>query len=190
VGGAAAMALLALAACGGPNPSMTTSPAPSASPVQRTLPPRPAELHLDGINPCSLLIDEQRAQLGVNPGVFGANSHQTPLSGDDCSWTNLPKTPDNAYLGRIILGQGAEYALGLEPLRSVDGFAATTSGSIGSDPTYYCALLVDVAPGQALSAQYSNGRKDYPGINHRLACDKAQELASMMLSTLRAMKQR
>jgi hypothetical protein len=189
--GVAAATLVSLAACGGPNPSTTiASPAPSTTPAQRGLPPRPAELRLDGIDPCSLLTDEQRAQLGVNPGVFGASSHRTPLSGDDCSWTNLPRSQDNDYLGRIILDQGAEYALGLEPLRSVNGFPATTTGSIGTDPAYYCLMLVDVAAGQTLSAQYSNGRHDYPGMNHQLACDKAQELASMMLSTLRAMKQR
>jgi len=51
-------------------------------------------------------------------------------------------------------------------------------------------MLVDVAPGQALSAAYDNNAKDYPGMNHQLACDKAQQLASYMLSTLRSIKQR
>lgn len=90
----------------------------------------------------------------------------------------------------MVLNQGAEYALGREPLRSVDGFAATTTGSVGSDPAYYCLMLVDVAPGQSLLAQYGNNAHDYPGMNHQLACDKAQELASDMLSTLRTIKQR
>ena len=107
-----------------------------------------------------------------------------------CVWANLPRHPDNSYGGGAILNQGAEYALGLEPLRTVDGFAATTTGSVGTDPTYYCGLLVDVAPGQALSASYGNDSHDYPGMNHQLACDKAQQLASEMLSTLRSIKQR
>ena len=89
-----------------------------------------------------------------------------------------------------MLAQGAEYALGLEPLRSVDGFAATTTGSVGSDPAYYCLMLVDVEPGQSLLAQYGNNSHDYAGMNHQLACDKAQQLASDMLTTLRTIKQR
>jgi hypothetical protein len=51
-------------------------------------------------------------------------------------------------------------------------------------------MLVDVAPGQSLLAQYENDSHDYPGMNHQLACDKAQQLASDMLSTLRTIKQR
>jgi hypothetical protein len=90
----------------------------------------------------------------------------------------------------MVLGQGADYALGREPLRTVSGFAATTTGSTGSDPSYYCLMLVDVAPGQSLVASYDNGARDYPGMNHQLACDKAQQLAMGMLSTLRTIKQR
>jgi hypothetical protein len=51
-------------------------------------------------------------------------------------------------------------------------------------------MLVDVARGQSLLAQYGNNSHDYPGMNHKLACDKAQQLASDMLSTLRTIKQR
>jgi hypothetical protein len=51
-------------------------------------------------------------------------------------------------------------------------------------------MLVDVAPGQSLLSQYENDSRDYPGMNHQLACDKAQQLASDMLSTLRTIKQR
>jgi hypothetical protein len=46
-------------------------------------------------------------------------------------------------------------------------------------------MLVDVAPGQALSATYTNDAHDYPGINRQLACQKAQDLASDLLATLR-----
>ncbi|HWN33237.1 MAG TPA: DUF3558 family protein, partial [Pseudonocardia sp.] len=152
--------------------------------------PRPVELRLDGVNPCDLLSGIQRHQLDVNPGSSNGEDYGGPLKGPVCVWANLPRHPDNSYGGGAILNQGAEYALGLEPLRTVDGFAATTTGSVGTDPTYYCGLLVDVAPGQALSASYGNDSHDYPGMNHQLACDKAQQLASEMLSTLRSIKQR
>jgi hypothetical protein len=148
------------------------------------------ELRLEGLVPCSLLTAAQRRHLGVNEGVSGHGSESSPLKGNDCLWSNIPEHPSNAWLGRLVLGQGAEYSFGTEPLRTVDGFAATTTGSIGTDSTYYCLMLVDVAPGQSLLAQYENDSHDYPGMNHKLACDKAQQLASDMLSTLRTIKQR
>lgn len=61
---------------------------------------------------------------------------------------------------------------------------------MGSDPNFFCGLLVDVAPGQALSAAYANNARDYPGMNRQLACDKAQQLATDMLDTLRAQERR
>jgi len=185
------LGLLVVAACGGANPSPDlSSPVSSPRPAGPALPPRPLDLTLGGIDPCSLLTGAQRGQLGVNQGVPARGSESSPLKGDSCAWSNLPERPDNAWLGRVVLGQGAEFALGLEPLRTVSGYAATTTGSVGTDSNYYCLMLVDVAPGQSLLAQYGNGAKDYPGMNHQLACDKAQQLASNMLSTLRSIKQR
>lgn len=106
-----------------------------------------------------------------------------------CLWSNYPAHPDNGLTGSAVLNHGAEYGLGYhEPLRSIDGFAATTTTSRGSDPNYFCAVLVDVAPGQALAASYTNNRRDYPGMNRKLACDKAMKLAAAMLATLRAIK--
>ncbi|HEY2099757.1 MAG TPA: DUF3558 domain-containing protein [Pseudonocardia sp.] len=191
VGAIGGLALLWLTGCGGgaaaPSPAPTAS---SAAPVGPSLPRRPVELRLDGVDPCTLVTAAQRHQLGVNAGTTNSEDYGGPLKGRMCVWSNLPDSPDNAYTGGAILNHGAEFASGLEPLRMVDGFAATTTGSTGTDPTYYCGMLVDVAPGQALSAAYANDSHNYPGMNHQLACDKAQQLASDMLSTLRASKQR
>lgn len=35
-------------------------------------------------------------------------------------------------------------------------------------------------------AGWSNPTQDYPGMNRQLACDKAQQLAEMLLANLRA----
>jgi hypothetical protein len=105
-----------------------------------------------------------------------------------CVWPSLADTPDNGWTGGEILNHGAEYALGREPLRTVGGFAATTTGSTGANPAYYCLMLVDVAPGQALAAAYDNNSHDYPGMSHPLACDKAGQLAAAMLTTLRTIE--
>jgi len=184
-----AVTVLLVAGCGGAT-EPPSPPVPLPAPAGASLPPRPVELRLDGVDPCSLLTDHQRGQLGVGAGMSARGSESSPLKGDSCIWTNFPDHPASNWTGRTVLAQGADYALGREPPRAVDGFAATTTGSTGSDPAYYCLMLVDVAPDQSLAAQYDNGSKDYPGMNHQLACDKAQQLASDMLSTLRAIKRR
>jgi hypothetical protein len=181
---------LVLVGCGSETSNKSPTTPSSTAEAGPALPPRPAELRLDGLDPCALLSDDQRRRLGVNRGLNIGKSYGGPLQGPVCAWTNTPNHPDNTYAGGTILNHGAEYALGLEPTRSVDGFAATTTGSTGSDPAYYCLILVDVAPGQSLSAAYSNIAKDYPGMNHQMACDQAQQLAGELLSTLRSTKRR
>jgi hypothetical protein len=143
------------------------------------------ELRLDNVDPCSLLTDAQRSQLGVAQGTSNGPVYSGPLQGPICVWPNLALSPDNGWTGGVVLNHGADYALGREPLRSVDGFAATTTGSTGTDPAFYCLILVDVAPGQALSAAYGNNAHDVPDMNHQLACANAQKLATAMLTTLR-----
>jgi hypothetical protein len=183
-----AVALMALAGCGGgpqPPTAVPASPSPT-EPNTSLLPARPVQLRLDSVDPCTLLTNTQRSPLGVNPGSSSGENFGGPLQGKVCVWTSRATAPDNEYSGAVILNHGAEYALGTEPMRSVDGFAATTTTSMGSDPNFYCGLLVDVAAGQALSATYDNPAKDAPGMTRALACDKAQQLATALLSTLRA----
>ena len=92
-----------------------------------------------------MLTDAQRAQLEAGPGTRHT-AQSGPLPGKVCTWLGATLHPDQGYDGTAVLTQGAEFALGGEPLRSVDGFAATSTTSIGSDPNYFCGLLVDVAP--------------------------------------------
>ncbi|MGQ0482924.1 MAG: DUF3558 domain-containing protein [Pseudonocardia sp.] len=182
-----ALGVLTLAGCagGGPPPAPPT-PAPTSAAARSPLPPRPVELPMAGIAPCSLLTDTQVRALGTNPGRFFADSGSGSLGGDACNWTNFPRKPDLDWAGGPTFKNGAELFYGREPLRTIDGFTATTSHSLATDPAYNCILLVDVAPGQALQVTFDNARKDFPGMNHTLACDKAQQVATYMLANLRA----
>jgi len=149
------------------------------------------ELSVDGVDPCSLLTTGQRAKLGVAAGHANPQSTvDATLRGPSCTWLGVAEHPDNGYTGGLVLNHGAEFALGGEPLRSVDGFAATTITSTGSDPNYFCGVLIDIAPGKALDADYSNDAKDYPRMNRQLACSKALDAAAAMLTTLRAQQNR
>jgi len=176
---AAALVLLA-AGCGGtPSPSEVPSTAPAGS-----VPTRPVVLSLDSVNPCSLLTADQRTQLKVRAGTQDTDT-SGPLQGPSCTWFSVAQHPADGYDGTVVLNHGADFARGGD-LVMVDGFGALTTTSLGSDPNYFCGLLVDVASGQSLSAIYSNNAHDYPGMNRQLACSKAQQLASAMLATLRA----
>jgi hypothetical protein len=151
------------------------------------LPPRPAELRLDSVDPCTLLTTTQRSTLGVGTGQASpTRPADTTVQGAGCLWLSLSQHPAEGYTATAVLNQGAELALSAEPLRLVDGFAATTSTSPGSDPRHFCGLLVDVAAGQALSATYSDITQEQTGLTRQAACDRAQRLAEAMLSTLRA----
>jgi hypothetical protein len=147
------------------------------------------ELRLDDVSPCSLLTATQKHQFNIASGSSVVHT-SGPNQGPACLWTTFAFHPDNGWTGGAILNHGVESGPDREPLRSLDGFAATTSSSPGSDPNYYCGVMVDVARGQALHATYSNESHDVPGMNRKMACDNAMRLASAMLATLRTIKQR
>lgn len=178
-----ALMMAGAAGCGSPAPPPATPPPPA----RPALPPRPIELRLDDVNPCSLLTNDQKRQFNIASGSPVVQS-SGPNQGPSCLWRAFGFHPDNGWTSGAVLNHGADQALGAERPRSVDGFAATTTTAPGSDPDYFCGVMVDVAPGQALHATYSNESHDVPGMNRKMACDNAMRLAGAMLSTLRTMK--
>lgn len=189
----ALVAFLFLGAAGcaaGQPPPPAPAPTSSAIPARSPLGPRPAVLRLDGVDPCSLLTDAQRLQFDVGEGSSPGPPLNGPLQGPTCGWPSLTGRPDNRWTGATILNHGAEYAAGKEPGRAVARFPAVTIVPAGTDPRYSCQILLDVAPGQALAAAYENHAHDAPGMNHQVACGKAQQLVTAMLGTLMGQKHR
>jgi hypothetical protein len=130
-------------------------------------------------NPCALLTNTQWHQLGVNQG---RQQPDAVGSGTACVWSHIPVTQGDEYLGRLVSGP-------------VEGGAA--SASINNMPTTEfapadlaqntsCVYLVTVASNVTLWAQYSNSSGDLPGLNHRVACRKAQLAAVSMSSTFQS----
>ena len=179
--------LLGLAGCGGPAvppPAPAPLPSQSASP----LPPRPAELRLDTVNPCALLTDAQRGELHMNQGKFSYDEDSTryPV----CQWDNSPQRPQMTWLGRLQLRQGADYALDSatgHQIVQVGGFTAVQTSADGQDPRSHCILLVDVAQGQSLWVQYANIFGDFPGLTHERSCQFARAAAEDMVANLRSL---
>lgn len=152
------------------------------------LPPRPAELRLDQVNPCALLTPAQVHELGVGAGERGENTDE--LGSIGCLWRNFPEEPDISYLARLIVRRGADYALdSTEPTQvvSIDGFSAVQTTSPYVDPKEHCLLLVDVAQGESLWVQWLTTSPDYPGLTHELACQQTREAGRLMLENLRGL---
>ncbi|MBA2322797.1 MAG: DUF3558 family protein [Pseudonocardiales bacterium] len=185
--GAVVMLVLVLVGCDSPA-AAPVPVAPLPAPAGSNLPPRPMTLTIEGINPCTLLSDDQRRTLGVESGEPLQDGGL--ITGMSCSWRNFLKRPENAWVGGLLTSPGAEFALGKDPIRFVQGFATTSTTSIGTDPRWYCTMFVDIGPGQSLKTSYDNDSKDIPGMNHDLACAKAQQLAEYMLTALKARQPR
>lgn len=173
-------ALAAAVGCSSGNPE-TGSP----------LPARPAELRLDGLDPCALLTPAQAAQLGVPAAGQRATATDTDdLGSAGCLWGNFPRQPDTSYLDRLILKRGADAALGSATGARVvmlDGYAAVETTSPNVDPKEHCLLLLDVAEGESLWVQWMTESHGYPGLSRELACQKAEGAGRLMLANLRAL---
>lgn len=155
----------ALTGCALISPSSTqgTSPQVSQASAVRT-------------NPCSLLTNVQWHELGVN------QSRQQPDavgSGMACVWSHAPATQGDEYLGRLVNGsiEGGTQSASINNLPTTEYAAADLTANTS------CVYLVNVAPNVTLWAQYSNSSGDLPGLNHRVACRKAQLAAVSMIST-------
>ena len=182
------LAVLCLAGCGGgpPNPPQTPPlSSVSAPPTPSRLPPRPATLRLDGLDPCALLTPAQVRQLKVEPGR--AQSDQTTPGSITCAWSSFPMRPTNAWTATTITDHGADYYLDTTgaQISQVDRFAAVlTTSPLQELATRQCIAVVDVAPEQSLQVQYLNPDGDLPGMNHQLACQLARQAAELMVTNL------
>lgn len=135
-------------------------------------------------DPCGLLNRAQQRQLGVSPGV--AEQRPDALGGKACSWRTVPATRDSAYYGWLVSGSVSGASA---PAPSIGGFNTVQLSPGDLDPDRHCVYLVDVTPDQHLWVQFSNANGDVPGMNHQIACRKAQAAASAMASTFRSLPQ-
>ncbi|HEX4246317.1 MAG TPA: DUF3558 family protein [Pseudonocardia sp.] len=183
--------LIGLAGCDTPpnvsEQSDASAPsAASSAPSTAALPPRPAELKLNGVKPCDLLTVTDEAKLGVGAGAV--NDGADTWSSEGCRWSDPSGHPDNNWVALAVVRQGADAALRSSTgaqVGLVDGFPAVQTNSDSADPGLSCKILLDVAPGQTLSVEYVNRRGDYPNINHGIACQQATDATKLMLANLR-----
>ena len=87
----------------------------------------------DGVNPCSLLTEKQAQKPSVELGAPG--SDDDGLGSQDCTWLTSMSKPDNAWLARTVVTEGAGHYLAADAqIVTVAGFPAVQSTLSDVDP--------------------------------------------------------
>ena len=159
---------------------------PSA-PTGLLLPPRPREVRLDGVDPCSLLTPDQRAGLGLTSQPSGSKPYVSLFMGDVPTCTMYSSSP-----GAVLLGVGTVTTVGIErwetadlaaPLQpvAVEGFPALIA--VPTPSSTYCSVEIDIAAGQLLDVQIADAG-DSPPVPQADLCRRATSAAKDMVQTL------
>jgi hypothetical protein len=176
------------AACTAVGCTTTVAGTPSAQPGVQ-LPPRPREVRLDGVDPCTLLTAEQRAALGLTSQPRPSRPFVTLFRGDVPTCTMRGGSPEN-----VLLVSGAVTTAGVERWHEPDISADVRPTTIADFPglvatprqfTDYCHVEVDVATGQLLDVQLGGGAADAV-IPQAELCARARRAAEQMMATLLA----
>jgi hypothetical protein len=167
--------------------------APSATAGSRPggvveLPPRLREVRLDGVDPCSLLTERQRAELGLDgQPVFSAAPVSLYPGAEVPLCTIRGFEPRAVTVGVSLVTTvgierftSGELAAELRPI-TVHGFPAVVA--MPTRFTEYCTVVVDVASNQLLDVQFRDGG-GRPPIPQPQLCRDAETVAGEVISTL------
>jgi hypothetical protein len=162
----------------------------AAAPSTIELPPRPRDVPIDGVDPCSLLTAEQRAELGLDGRPLFDIRPSELYPGAD-----VPTCATRGYEPRAVsVAVGIVTTAGIELFTSgklsaevrpveVRGFPAVVA--VPSRFTEWCTAIVDVAPGQLLEIQFADGGRQ-PAIPQPQLCQDAERAAEAVMLTLLA----
>jgi hypothetical protein len=180
------MILLLLAGC----TTVAGQPQPAASaPPTSAGPARPRDVPIDDVDPCSLLTEEQREELGLDgrPTFDRSPSLLYPGEVSMCVIRGFDPRAVIVSAG-LVTTVGIDFftsgnlAADLESI-SVTGFPAAVARP--TQYTYYCTVVVDVAPGQLLDVQAQDGGRQ-PPIPQDQLCRDAEQAATAVMATLLA----
>jgi hypothetical protein len=163
---------------------------PPQAPTGVVLPPRPRDVRLEGVDPCSLLTAEQRAALGMESEPRPGTISSSALYGGD-----VPICTINGFGPQaVVVGIGVVTTAGVAVWSGSGLDAAVTPTSVSGFPavtarprrfTDYCSVDVDIAQGQLVDIQFGDGGNK-PPIGQQNLCARAQQTAEAVVSTLLA----
>ncbi|MBP2339682.1 hypothetical protein JOF41_005860 [Saccharothrix coeruleofusca] len=140
---------------------------------------RPKTINLRDVDPCTLLTEQQRAQLGLNrPPLKSTNSvYDSPVCNisreDRQYWVGITTATTAGvewYTDGSFLGDAQNLQVG--------GFPAVVGTS--KDDQYVCFLGIDVSDGQMVAVQTNSGGET----GQAQLCQVAQQIAGAAIETL------
>lgn len=178
------MVLMLLAGC--TTIAGTPAPADPAAPTSAAA-ARPRDVPVDGVDPCSLLTEEQREELGLDGEPHFDDSPSLLFPG------NVPMCVTSGFNPRAIaISVGLVTTAGIEFISSgqlagdLEPTAVAGYPAISARPTQYtqfCNIFVDVAPGQLVDVQALDGGRK-PPIPQEQLCQDAEQAATAVMETL------
>ncbi|MGH3879711.1 MAG: DUF3558 domain-containing protein [Actinophytocola sp.] len=170
------------------NPSEV--PSSNSAPTEE-IPPRPRELSLEGVKPCSLLTPTQlgqlRSQLQLDNPPRSYTSTDAHYKAPTCG-LEQSREPFDAIDLMVVTSEGAESWLTGDRnvdawLVSVGGFPAVDYKIKGSEDVE-CVTALDVADGQQMIVDFIPlERRDYKEL-----CQVTEQVAAMALQTLQTLR--
>lgn len=157
-----------------------------ASPATSSLPPRPRDVPIDDVDPCTLLTREQRAELGLDRPPQPRREPSLLYPGD-VSWCSIGGTEPSISISiSTVTTAGIEFwtsgraAAEIRPLQVAQFPALEATSRVVDDG---CNVIVDVAAGQMLDIQARSAGANPPITQDRL-CRDASRAANLTMDTL------
>lgn len=174
-----------VAGCSTPVPG-APAPAPGAAPPAVDLPPRPREVRLDGLDPCTLLTESDRRELGLDQrpvldvapsALYGGVTQLCSIGGFE------PRA--------ISVGVELSVTGGIELFFRPGVRSEIRSARVGDFPAIvavpvidrFCTVVIDVAPAQVVDVSASDGGR-VPPIPQEDLCVDAERVAELVLTNL------
>lgn len=171
----------------GPPPSTYQVPTNGAGSI--TLPPRPRDVPLTGVSPCTLLTAAQQQTLSVAAGAPGPPA-QLADNSPTCDFRFADGTPGAEYSIAVDTAQGIQ--LYLDPSladvirpASVSGFPALDVTLRPPDLLQGCTTAVSVASGQMFTVNLGQPAR---GTTTAQSCAKTEQVAGAVLATAQTLK--
>lgn len=164
--------------------SQTSGPAPTVE-----IPPRPRDISLDGLDPCTLYTEEQRAQLQASDVESGEDKSEFFKGMKECVLYVDDQEPFYEYNALAVTFEGVEAWLTGQrnvdaELTSVQGFPAAKFKFRGS-ADISCWFAIGVADKQSLLVEMLPTSE---GFTQDKICQMSLDATNMALTTLQTLR--
>jgi hypothetical protein len=164
------------------DPPVTNQAAPTTS----SLPPRPRDVPIDDVDPCTLLTRQQRGELGLDQPPLPAKQRSVLYPGEVSTCTISGNERGISFYVQVVTTAGIEFFTSGRTasdvrITEIGGFPAAIAAPKNTDDS--CKALVDTAPGQMVDVQARSSGAT-PPIPQLQLCRDAERAANLVMETL------